>query len=66
MARTKKPRLGRPVVAEADRRGEIVRVLVTADEHRVLSRAAANDSMSMSTWIRSAALARARVRVPRV
>lgn len=59
-ARKVRPRTGRPPVAEADRRDTLVRVLTTAAEHGELQRAAADASMSVSTWIRSVALERAR------
>jgi hypothetical protein len=54
-------RTGRPLVAEADRRDTLVRVLTTEDEHQELQQAAASVSMSVSTWIRSVALERARL-----
>ena len=55
-----KPRIGRPPVADADRRDTLVRVLTTADEHAELQQAAADASMSVSTWVRVAALDKAR------
>jgi len=48
------------MVADADRRDKLVRVLTTAAEHEELQRAAADASMSVSTWVRSVALERAR------
>jgi KaiC/GvpD/RAD55 family RecA-like ATPase len=59
-ARKAAPRTGRPPVAEADRRGTLVRVLTTEAEHEELQQAAASVSMSVSTWVRSVALERAR------
>lgn len=59
-ARKVAPRTGRPPVAEADRRDTLVRVLTTEDEHQELQQAAASVSMSVSTWVRSVALERAR------
>jgi hypothetical protein len=59
-ARKARPRIGRPPVAVVDRRGKHVRVLTTEAEHAELQRAAADASMSVSTWIRSVALERAR------
>jgi mobilization protein NikA len=56
----KKARIGRPPVADEDRRATMVRVLTTENEHAELQRAAEAASMSVSTWIRSAALEKAR------
>lgn len=53
-------RVGRPVVAAADRRETIVRVLVTEAEQVELQHAAAGVAMSVSTWMRTIALERAR------
>lgn len=58
--RPKKPRMGRPPVADADRRATLVRVLTTQSEHAELQRAADAAAMSVSTWVRSVALERAR------
>jgi len=55
-----KPRMGRPPVADADRRETVLRVLTTEDEHAELQRAAAAAGMSTSTWVRAVALERAR------
>jgi hypothetical protein len=55
-----KPRIGRPPVAEADRRATLVRVLTTQAEHAELQEAAEAASMSVSTWVRAAALEKAR------
>lgn len=54
------PRIGRPPVADADRRETLVRVLTTEAEHGELQRAAALASMSVSTWVRAVSLERAR------
>jgi hypothetical protein len=51
---------GRPPVAEADRRGTLVRVLTTETEYEELRRAAVDASLTVSTWMRSVALERAR------
>jgi hypothetical protein len=59
-ARKARPRIGRPPVADEDRREKHVRVLTTEAEHGELQRAAADASMSVSTWVRSVALERAR------
>ena len=56
----KKAPLGRPPVADADRRATLVRVLTTKAEHEELQRAAEAASMSVSTWVRSVALEKAR------
>lgn len=52
--------MGRPPVAAADRRATLVRVLTTEAEHGELQRAAEEASMSVSTWVRAAALEKAR------
>jgi len=57
----KRQRAGRPKIANADRRDALVRVLTTAAEHEELQRAASIASMSVSTWVRSVALERARM-----
>ena len=51
---------GRPPIADAARRETIVRVLTTEDEKAELQRAADNASTSVSTWVRAAALEKAR------
>ena len=53
-----RPRIGRPTVQ--DKRKKAIRVLTTEDEHAELTRAAADASMSVSTWMRALALERAR------
>ena len=58
--RQDKPRIGRPAVADKDRRATLVRVLTTKAEHEELQLAAEAASMSVSTWVRSAALEKAR------
>lgn len=61
MAKAKeKARIGRPPVAAEDRRTTLVRVLTTEAEHAELQRAAEGASMSVSTWVRAAALEKAR------
>ena len=55
-----KTRMGRPPVADADRRATLVRVLTTKGEHAELQRAAEAASMSVSTWVRAVALEKAR------
>jgi hypothetical protein len=47
-------------MADADKRATLVRVLTTEAEHAELQRAAGAASMSVSTWVRAAALERAR------
>ncbi len=51
---------GRPKIDDADRRDTLVRVLTTATEYEELQEAAAYIGMSVSTWLRSVALERAR------
>lgn len=53
-------RIGRPTIASDDKRKKAIRVLTTVDEHEELKRAAADASMSISTWMRALALERAR------
>ena len=55
-----RPRIGRPTVASDDKRKKALRVLTTEDEHKELKQAAADASMSISTWMRVLALERAR------
>ena len=54
------PRIGRPPLADADRRGKAVRVLMTKAEHEELRHAAAVARVSLSSWVSRVALARAR------
>lgn len=51
---------GRPVLAEADRRDTLVRVLTNEAEYQELQAAAAYVGMPMSTWLRVVGLERAR------
>ena len=51
---------GRPPLADADRRETLVRVLTTASEYDELRRAAADVSLTVSTWMRAVSLERAR------
>ena len=53
-------RMGRPPVAAADKRDKSMHVLATEAELEELQRAAADASMSASTWVRTVALERAR------
>lgn len=55
-----KARVGRPPKSAADRRDVLVRVLTTAEEYKTLQTAADQASMSLSTWVRAAALTMAR------
>jgi len=52
--------LGRPKLADADKRATLVRVLTTEAEHTELQRAAQTAGASVSTWVRLAALEKAR------
>ena len=52
--------MGRPPVADADRRETVIRVLVTEDEHSELQRFATAAGMRLGTWVRAIALERAR------
>ena len=60
MTRKSNKRSGRPVVKDVDRRDKHIRVLTTKDEHKELQKAAASVAMSVSAWMRSLALERAR------
>ncbi len=55
-----KPRIGRPPVADADKRTKLVKVLTTEAELAELQHAADVASMTLSTWVRSVALEKAR------
>lgn len=55
-----KPRIGRPPMAAEDRRSTLVRVLTTEAEREELRQAAKAASMDLSTWVRVAALDKAR------
>lgn len=52
--------MGRPPLAAADKRDKSLHVLATEAELEELQRAAADASMSASTWVRTVALERAR------
>jgi hypothetical protein len=52
--------MGRPPLAAADKRDKSMHVLATEAELEELQRAAADASMSASTWVRTVALERAR------
>jgi len=56
----KTPRTGRPPLDPQDRRGTIIRVMVTEAEHEELRRAAEATGLNLSTWIRTVALEKAR------
>ncbi len=56
----KKPGIGRPPVADADKRKKLVKVLTTEAELAELQHAADVASMTLSTWVRSVALEKAR------
>jgi hypothetical protein len=56
--------MGRPPVPAEKRRTTLIKVLLTAAEYEELRRAAAAASMSLSTWMRVAALEKARRRDP--
>lgn len=64
MVKAKKPKakIGRPAMADEDKRDTLVRVLCTAAEHEELQQAAAAAALSVSAWVRSVALERARER----
>ena len=53
-------KIGRPAVAEDAKRSTLVRVLTTAAEYEELKQAAEADAMSVSTWMRTLALSKAR------
>lgn len=52
--------MGRPPLAAAEKRDKSMHVLATEAELEELQRAAADASMSASTWVRTVALERAR------
>lgn len=54
------PKIGRPKIAEEAKRSTLVRVLTTAAEYEELKQAAESDSVTVSTWMRSIALRKAR------
>jgi hypothetical protein len=57
---TKKARIGRPPVAAEDKRAVLVRVLMTEGEQEEVKDAAEAAGASVSTWVRMAALEKAR------
>lgn len=57
---TKGQRTGRPKGPDSDRRSALVRVLTTKAEHEELKKAAAAALMSVSNWLRTVGLQRAR------
>lgn len=54
------PRIGRPPVADDAKRSTLVRVLTTAAEYEELKQAAEAEAMSVSAWMRTLALSKAR------
>lgn len=54
------PPRGRPPIAAEDRRQTLVKVLVTESEDQELRQAAGDAGLTVSTWVRLAALERAR------
>lgn len=56
----KKPRMGRPPIAAEDRRTNLTKVLTTDAEQEDLQRAADVAGLPVSTWVRVAALEKAR------
>lgn len=60
MAKTKSPPRGRPPIAAEDRRETLVKVLVTESENEELRQAASEAGLTVSTWVRLAALEKAR------
>lgn len=54
------PRMGRPPVAQEDRRKVPMHVLTTQAERNELEAAAATAGMGVSTWVRVVALEKAR------
>jgi hypothetical protein len=56
----KEPKAGRPPLKAKDRHDRLIRVLVTKSEHEELRLAAEVASLSLSMWIRTVALERAR------
>lgn len=53
-------KIGRPTVADDAKRSTLVRVLTTAAEYEELKQAAEAEAMSVSTWMRTLALHKAR------
>ncbi len=50
------PKRGRPPLPKAERRTELIRVLVTKAERKKLDDAAEKDRRTLSDWMRSVAL----------
>lgn len=50
---------GRPKTKKADQRREVIRVLVTSDQKKTLTDAAARSGLSASSWLLSICLAAA-------
>lgn len=60
MAKAKqKPLKGRPPIAEEERRGTLIKVLVTKEEDEQLRQAARAAKQTVSSWVRAVALERA-------
>ena len=53
---TTTPKRGRPPIPKADRRTELIRVLVTKAERKKLDDAAEKDHRTLSDWMRAVAL----------
>lgn len=51
------PKRGRPPLPKAERRTELIRVLVTKAERKQLEEAADKDHRTLSDWMRATALA---------
>lgn len=60
MLKDKSPPRGRPPIAAEDRRETLVKVLVTESENEELRQAAGEAGLTVSTWVRLAALEKAR------
>ncbi len=45
--------MGRPKKPEADRKGDLVRVRVTAEQRTMFAEAAAKAGLDLSSWLRS-------------
>jgi len=57
MAKPKqKPRIGRPPVAEDERKSTHIKVLLTEEQREILERAAKAEGDGVSTWVRRVAL----------
>ena len=56
---SKKPRMGRPPVADEDRRTTHIKVLLTETERETLEQAAKPTGQGVATWGRMVALERA-------